>query len=187
MADQHAAFLDSTGCGNHHSISVDHHGVLAQAQGNLFYRVRPNRHGRSLMAFSSFRRKLWRRRRRIGNCVLKLQRLPFRDWMLMESQWWMTRCISRGGQRSLLVGRCLRPVGLGMLLWGYVSLLSNEGGGFPGLDWWDKTALYPIVMVVLNLVITIADIRISTASGIYSQRDYNLCKRLPAPTLVNLD
>ncbi|CUS14681.1 unnamed protein product [Tuber aestivum] len=37
-----------------------------------------------------------------------------------------------------------------------------------------RISLYPIVMVVLNLVITIADIRISTASGIYSQRDYSL-------------
>jgi hypothetical protein len=37
-----------------------------------------------------------------------------------------------------------------------------------------RISLYPIVMVVLNLVITIADIRISTASGIYSQGDYSL-------------
>ncbi|PWW71966.1 hypothetical protein C7212DRAFT_360412 [Tuber magnatum] len=37
-----------------------------------------------------------------------------------------------------------------------------------------RISLYPIVMVVLNLVITIADIRISTAGGIYSQRDYSL-------------
>lgn len=37
-----------------------------------------------------------------------------------------------------------------------------------------RISLYPIVMVILNLVITIADIRISTAGGIYTQRDYSL-------------
>ncbi|RPA97977.1 hypothetical protein L873DRAFT_1828809 [Choiromyces venosus 120613-1] len=37
-----------------------------------------------------------------------------------------------------------------------------------------RISLYPIVMAVLNLVITIADIRISNKSGIYSQRDYIL-------------
>jgi len=39
MADQHAAFLDSIGCGNHHGVGIDHHGVLVQTQGNLFYIV----------------------------------------------------------------------------------------------------------------------------------------------------
>ncbi|KAJ6261492.1 hypothetical protein Dda_4162 [Drechslerella dactyloides] len=37
-----------------------------------------------------------------------------------------------------------------------------------------RISLYPIVMMVLNLVITIADIRISILSGIYSQGDYAL-------------
>ena len=47
MADQHAAFLDSTGCGNHHGVGIDHHGVLVQTQGKLIlYNVRPSRHGR---------------------------------------------------------------------------------------------------------------------------------------------
>ncbi|KAK6509799.1 hypothetical protein TWF481_004528 [Arthrobotrys musiformis] len=37
-----------------------------------------------------------------------------------------------------------------------------------------RISLYPTVMIILNLVITIADIRISILSGIYSQGDYAL-------------
>ncbi|KAK6356744.1 hypothetical protein TWF718_001086 [Orbilia javanica] len=37
-----------------------------------------------------------------------------------------------------------------------------------------RISLYPAVMIILNLVITIADIRISILSGIYSQGDYAL-------------
>ncbi|KAF3920303.1 hypothetical protein AA313_de0209600 [Arthrobotrys entomopaga] len=37
-----------------------------------------------------------------------------------------------------------------------------------------RISLYPAVMVILNLVITIADIRISILSGIYSEGDYAL-------------
>ncbi|EWC47423.1 hypothetical protein DRE_00391 [Drechslerella stenobrocha 248] len=37
-----------------------------------------------------------------------------------------------------------------------------------------RISLYPIVMMILNLVITIADIRISILSGIYSKGDYTL-------------
>lgn len=34
--------------------------------------------------------------------------------------------------------------------------------------------MYPLVMVVLNLVITIADLRISTSKGVYTHKDYVL-------------
>ncbi|EPS39939.1 hypothetical protein H072_6360 [Dactylellina haptotyla CBS 200.50] len=50
------------------------------------------------------------------------------------------------------------------------SLLGNQE--FRGIIL--RISLYPIVMIVLNLVITIADIRISILSGIYSQGDYAL-------------
>ncbi|KAK6354657.1 hypothetical protein TWF696_003797 [Orbilia brochopaga] len=56
---------------------------------------------------------------------------------------------SRGAQKSLLSSQEFRSIIL-------------------------RISLYPIVMMVLNLVITIADIRISILSGIYSEGDYAL-------------
>ena len=37
-----------------------------------------------------------------------------------------------------------------------------------------RISIYPVVMIILNLIITIADIRISTASGIYTKLDYGI-------------
>ncbi|RPB09523.1 hypothetical protein P167DRAFT_492273, partial [Morchella conica CCBAS932] len=37
-----------------------------------------------------------------------------------------------------------------------------------------RISIYPIVMIILNFFITVADLRISTAEGIYTQYDYNL-------------
>lgn len=44
-----------------------------------------------------------------------------------------------------------------------------------------RIALYPVVMTVVNLIITTGDIRISTA-GIFTQADYDLCSAPSSPS-----